>query len=90
MKIKKNQNLFQKLRSNFLTGLVLITPIVLTIYLLWAINFIDDKVVPWLPNIRYNPTYLGKDIPGLGVFTFLIFTTIIGMVTKGFFWKATY
>ena len=86
MKIKKNQNLFQRLRSNFLTGLVLVTPIILTIYLLWGvINFIDDKVVPWLPN-RYNPsTYLGKDIPGLGVLTFLIFTTIVGMVTKGFF-----
>ena len=86
MKIKKNQNLFQRLRSNFLTGLVLITPIILTIYLLWGvINFIDDKVVPWLPN-KYNPsTYLGKDIPGLGVITFLIFTTIVGMVTKGFF-----
>ena len=86
MKIKKNQNLFQKLRSNFLTGLVLITPIILTIYLLWGvINFIDDKVVPWLPN-KYNPsTYLGKDIPGLGVMTFLVFTTIVGMVTKGFF-----
>ena len=86
MQIKKNQNLFQRLRSNFLTGLVLITPIVLTIYLLWGvINFIDDKVVPWLPN-KYNPsTYLGKDIPGLGVMTFLVFTTIVGMVTKGFF-----
>ena len=86
MQIKKNQNLFQRLRSNFLTGLVLITPIILTIYLLWGvINFIDDKVVPWLPN-KYNPsTYLGKDIPGLGVITFLIFTTIVGMVTKGFF-----
>ena len=86
MNIKKNQSIFQKLRSNFLTGLVLITPIVLTIYLLWgAINFIDDKVVPWLPN-KYNPsTYIGKDIPGLGVLTFLVFTTIIGMVTKGFF-----
>ena len=86
MQIKKNQNLFQRLRSNFLTGLVLITPIILTIYLLWGvINFIDDKVVPWLPN-KYNPsTYLGKDIPGLGVMTFLIFTTIVGMVTKGFF-----
>ena len=86
MKIKKNQNLFQRLRSNFLTGLVLITPIILTIYLLWGvINFIDDKVVPWLPN-KYNPsTYLGKDIPGLGVMTFLIFTTIVGMITKGFF-----
>ena len=53
---------------------------------MWGvINFIDDKVVPWLPN-KYNPsTYLGKDIPGLGVMTFLVFTTIVGMVTKGFF-----
>ena len=86
MQIKKNQNLFQRLRSNFLTGLVLITPIILSIYLLWGvINFIDDKVVPWLPN-KYNPsTYLGKDIPGLVVMTFLVFTTIVGMVTKGFF-----
>ena len=86
MSTKKNQNVLQKLRSNFLTGLVLITPIVLTIYLIWgAINFIDDKVVPWLPD-KYNPSkYIGKDIPGLGVVTFLIFTTLVGMVTKGFF-----
>ena len=88
MKKKKKQppNILQKIRSNFLTGLVLITPIVLTLYLVWgAINFIDDKVVPWLPA-KYNPAiYIGKDLPGLGVLTFLIFTTIVGMITKGFF-----
>ena len=88
MKKKKKHppNILQKIRSNFLTGLVLITPIVLTLYLVWgAINFIDDKVVPWLPA-KYNPAiYIGKDLPGLGVLTFLIFTTIVGMITKGFF-----
>ena len=85
-KIKIKPSMFQKIRSNFLTGLVLITPIVLTLYLVWGVvNFIDDKVVPWLP-VSYNPsTYIGKNIPGLGVITFIIFTTLIGMITKGFF-----
>ncbi len=83
---KPPSNIFQRIRSNFLTGLVLITPIVLTLYLLWgAVNFIDEKVIPWLP-LKYNPsTYIGKDLPGLGVLIFLIFTTLVGMVTKGFF-----
>ena len=83
---KSTPNLLQRIRSNFLTGLVLITPIVLTLYMVWgAVNFIDDKVVPWLPS-KYNPsTYIGKDIPGFGVLTFFLFTTLVGMVTKGFF-----
>ena len=83
--LKLKPNIFQRIRSNFLTGLVLIAPIVLTLYLVWgAINFIDEKVVPWLP-IKYNPsTYIGKDLPGLGVLTFLLFTTFVGMIAKGF------
>ena len=83
---KSTPNFLQRIRSNFLTGLVLITPIVLTLYMVWgAVNFIDDKVVPWLPA-KYNPsTYIGKDLPGFGVLTFFLFTTVVGMVTKGFF-----
>ena len=84
--IKQKTTILQRIRSNFLRGLVLITPIVLTLYLLWGIiNFIDDKVVPLLPE-DYNPaTYIGKDIPGIGVLAFFIFTTFVGMLTKGFF-----
>ena len=76
----------QRIRSNFLTGLVLVAPVVLTLYLVWsAITFIDEKVVPWIPEL-YNPSiYLGQNIPGFGVLIFLIFTSIVGMITKGFF-----
>jgi uncharacterized membrane protein len=76
----------QRIRSNFLTGLVLVAPVVLTLYLAWsAITFIDEKVVPWIPEL-YNPSiYLGQNIPGFGVLIFLIFTSIVGMITKGFF-----
>ncbi len=79
-------SLWQRTRSNFLTGLVIVAPIVLTAYLIWTVvTFIDAKVVPLVPAM-YNPsTYLGKDIPGFGVIIFLIFTAIFGALTKGIF-----
>lgn len=76
----------QRVRSNFLTGLVIVGPIILTAYLIWwIINLVDGMIVPWVPSI-YNPsTYLGQDIPGFGVVVFLLFTAIIGALTKGLF-----
>jgi len=73
-------------RANFLTGLVVVVPIVLTIYLTWAfITFVDDKVVPLVPA-PYNPrTYIDADIPGFGVVIFLVFTAIVGYLAKRVF-----
>jgi uncharacterized membrane protein len=79
-------SIFQRTRNNFLTGLILVAPVTLTGYLVWGtINFVDEKVIPLVPLI-YNPeTYLEYSIPGFGVFLFLLFTTLIGAITKGFF-----
>jgi len=80
----KKPSLFQRARSNFLTGLVIVAPVSLTIWVIWAsINFIDARVVPLVPDV-YNPaTYLGKNIAGFGVIIFLLFTAIVGALTKG-------
>ena len=77
--------IFQKLRRDFLTGLVVLIPIVLTVYLVWSvISFIDKVVIPIIPP-RYNPLDLFEIyIPGLGVFLFLITTTLIGSIASGF------
>lgn len=85
-KITPKPTIMQRIRSNFFTGLVVVAPVVITGYLLWSVvTFIDAKVVPWVPA-DYNPsTYLGKDIPGFGVIIFLIFTAIVGVLTKGLF-----
>lgn len=82
----KKLPLLQRIRNNFLTGLIVVAPIFLTIYLIWLfVAFIDDRVVPLIPA-RYNPeTYLGADIPGFGVVVFLIVCSTIGMLTKGIF-----
>ncbi|WP_424926718.1 DUF502 domain-containing protein [Amaricoccus tamworthensis] len=76
--------LFQRLRRDFLTGLVVVLPMFLTVYLVWTtIGFIDAKVVPLIPG-RYNPENIfGRNIFGLGVIVFLAFTTTIGALTKG-------
>ena len=77
--------IFQKLRRDFLTGLVVLIPIVLTVYLVWSvISFIDKVVIPIIPP-RYNPLELFEIyIPGIGVILFLITTTLIGSVASGF------
>lgn len=82
----RKPSVWQRTRNNFLTGLVVIAPVVLTLYLIWTvITFVDAKVVPLVPAL-YNPaTYIGKDIPGFGVVIFLIFTAIFGSLTKGIF-----
>ncbi|MEM0988448.1 MAG: DUF502 domain-containing protein [Pseudomonadota bacterium] len=73
-------------RNNFLTGLVIVAPVVLTAYLTWTIiTFVDDQIVPWVPAI-YNPaTYIEYNIPGFGLFVFIIFTTVVGYFTKNLF-----
>lgn len=80
------RSLGQRARGNFLAGIVLVAPVGLTIYLAWTvITFIDQSIVPWVPS-RYNPgTYLGSDVPGFGVIVFLVFTSVIGWLTKNFF-----
>ncbi|MFS4438893.1 DUF502 domain-containing protein [Paracoccaceae bacterium GXU_MW_L88] len=79
-------SLFQRLQANFFTGLVVVMPILLTMWLIMTmVNFIDARVLPFLPG-AYNPqTYLGKNIFGYGVLVFVVFTTLIGAVTKGMF-----
>jgi uncharacterized membrane protein len=75
-------------RANFLTGLVVVAPIVLTLWLTWAfVTFVDEKVVPLVPT-PYNPrTYIDADIPGFGLVIFLVFTTIVGYLAKRVFGK---
>ena len=82
----RRPSLLQRTRVNFLTGLVVVAPIFLTIYLVWLfVGFVDDRVLPWVPA-AYNPrSYIGRDIPGIGLVFFLIITTLIGWMTKGIF-----
>ena len=82
----KKPGFWSRQRNNFFAGLIIVLPVALTIYFIWAfVGFVDQRVLPLVPE-RFNPlTYVDINIPGLGVVFFLIFTTIIGGITKGLF-----
>ena len=77
------------LRNNFFTGLVVVAPIGMTLWLVWAVTGkIDGMVLPFIPE-TFNPEYyIGINLRGVGVIIFLIFTVIIGWMTKGIMGKS--
>lgn len=76
--------LFARLRSSFLTGIVVILPIGLTIWLLWTLaGWIDGVVLPLVPQTFQPEKYIGINLRGVGIIFFLIFTIIVGWVAKG-------
>ncbi|MCL3883755.1 DUF502 domain-containing protein [Marivita sp. GX14005] len=80
----RRAGLFTHLRSSFLTGLVVIAPVSLTIWLIWTImGWVDGVVLPLIPG-RFSPeAYTGINLRGIGVIIFLLFTIIVGWVAKG-------
>ena len=65
-------------------SLVVVLPVALTIWMVWSfIGFVDNRVLPLVPSY-YNPlTYVDFNIRGVGVVIFLLFTTLMGAITKG-------
>lgn len=90
----RRPGIVSRLRASFLTGLVVIAPVGLTIWLIWSVvGWIDGFVLPLVPE-AYHPDrmlqdFLGYDpdvqinVRGLGVVIFLIFTVIVGWMAKG-------
>lgn len=74
-----------RLRNYFFTGLVITAPIGITVFISWSfIQWVDDWVKPYIPNI-YNPdNYLPFSVPGVGLIFSLIIITILGFLTANF------
>lgn len=80
----RKPGLFSGLRASFLTGIVVIAPVGMTIWLIWTlIGWVDGFVLPLVPS-RFNPEqYIGINLRGIGVIFFLLFTIVVGWVAKG-------
>src|SRR5688572_4228419 len=71
-----------RLRTYFLTGLVVAGPLAITIWLVWSfVTWVDDLVRPFIP-ITYRPeTYLPIKVPGLGLIIAFMALTTLGFLT---------
>jgi len=80
----RRPGLFASLRASFLTGLIVIAPVGLTIWLIWSvIGWIDGVVLPLVPYDFQPEKYIGINLRGIGVIIFLLFTIVVGWLAKG-------
>jgi uncharacterized membrane protein len=75
-------SLGSRVRTYFLTGLIVAGPIAITVWLIWSfVTWVDDLVRPFIP-IAYRPeTYLPIKIPGFGLIIAFLALTLLGFLT---------
>ena len=78
------RSVWTRLRNAFIAGVVVVSPIALTVWLVTlVVGFVDENVLPLLGE-RYHPAnYLPFAVPGIGVVIFAVVITFIGWVATG-------
>ena len=80
----RDRSLFAKLRNYFITGIVVLIPIGITLYLTKFFISVSSKLIPY----ELNPnTYLPFAIPGLEIVLAIIFITLVGSLSLSFIGK---
>ena len=74
-------------KKNILTGLLVLIPIVLTLWVLVTLTQFLDQVLLFLPKEVQPDIFFGGAIPGYGVIVTLIVVFLTGVIANNFFGK---
>ncbi|MGC1710165.1 MAG: DUF502 domain-containing protein [Methyloceanibacter sp.] len=75
-----------RLRGYFLTGLIVVGPVAITVYVVWwFINLVDAWVKPLLPQNYLPDTYLPFKLPGVGLIVGIFTLMVVGALTANLF-----
>ncbi|MDP3041661.1 MAG: DUF502 domain-containing protein [Candidatus Omnitrophota bacterium] len=75
-----------KLRKYFITGLAVVVPVFLTVYVLVVLFRFTDNILGSFLNVYFR-NILGFYIPGLGIFIFLLLIVSIGFLANRYIGK---
>ena len=81
---KRRKSIIAKLRNDFFTGIVVLVPIGITLYLTKFIISVSSKLIP--EEINPN-SYLPFSVPGLEILISIIIITLIGGLSLSFIGK---
>jgi uncharacterized membrane protein len=71
-----------RVRTYFLTGLVVAGPVAVTLWLIWwFVTWVDGLVRPFIPKMYRPETYLPIQVPGLGLIIAFVALTLLGFLT---------
>lgn len=74
-------------KKNIFTGLIVLIPLVLTLWVIYSLAHFLDQVVLFLPY-QYQPNQLvGFNIPGVGVILTIASIFLVGLIANNFFGK---
>jgi uncharacterized membrane protein len=81
----ERSGLMGRLRTYFLTGLIVAGPLAITAWLIWTVvNWVDDLITPLIPPMYRPESYLPWPIPGTGLVIALVALTLLGFLTANF------
>jgi uncharacterized membrane protein len=79
---KSPPGIISRIRTYFLTGLVVAGPVAVTLWLVWwFVTWVDGLVRPLFPVAFRPETYLPVQIPGLGLIIVFAALTLLGFLT---------
>src|SRR5215471_17516719 len=80
--VKSSPGFVSRIRTYFLTGLVVAGPVAVTLWLIWwFVTWVDGLVRPFIPKMYRPETYLPIQIPGLGLIIVFLALTLLGFLT---------
>ena len=72
----------KKIRTHFISGILIVAPLALSLYVAWIVIGIADNIFrPLLPLHKFG---LPRNIPGAGLLVAFVVFTLIGAVAGGF------
>ncbi len=81
-----SSHLMARLRGYFLTGLIVVGPVAITLYVVWwFINLVDAWVKPIIPPQYLPEHYLPFSVPGLGLIVGILGLMLVGALTANLF-----
>lgn len=88
LKPPKIQKVVKVFKKNILTGLIVLIPLILTLWVIFSLAHFLDKIIVFLPY-EFQPSQLfGFDIPGLGIILTIAIIFFVGLVSNNFFGKS--
>ena len=80
--VRSPPGIVSRIRTYFLTGLVVAGPVAVTLWLIWwFVTWVDGLVRPFIPGAYRPETYLPVRVPGLGLIIAFVALTLLGFLT---------
>ena len=80
------EKLSSRLNKYFLTGMIVLGPLGLTVLVVqWIVGVMDRAILGLLPSVLHPQELFGIHIPGLGVLGTLVLVLLVGVLASNFF-----